>query len=93
VSYTFPASIEHEIEQYALAEHISQTEAAVRLLQTGLNAMSRKDAVTPLSDEELTELCRRFPALNALSDVTEEQWDRIEDSVRRMKQAELSTSA
>lgn len=93
MSYDFPVSIERDILRYAQAEQISPTEAAVRLVQTGLKATRRKTAVTPLTDEELAQIGEMFPALDALADVSEEQWSRIDKSVRRMKRARLSTHA
>jgi hypothetical protein len=44
-------------------------------------------------EAEVQQIDKMFPALDALDDVTEEQWNRIEKRVGRMKRAGLSTRA
>ena len=50
-------------------------------------------SIAPLTEAEMQYLDQMFPALDALDDVTDEQWGRIDKNVRRMKQARLSTRA
>lgn len=55
MSYDFPAHITRDIENYAQAEHITPTEAAVKLMQDALKAKKRK-AAKGLSEADWEQL-------------------------------------
>ena len=92
MSFDFPVGIQQDIQRYAQAEHISTEEALLKLVQTGLKATKRKDkAAVPLTDEELVAFDNAFPALDKLANVTDEEWDLVLRSARRMSREGLST--
>ena len=94
MSFDFPATVQEDIQRYAQAQHISAEEAALRIVQLGLKAIRRKTKTVPyLTDEELATFDKAFPALDKLSDVTDEQWDRVLKRVRRMSRDGLSARA
>jgi len=94
MSFDLPANLERDIEQYAQAEHISPNEVVVRLLSKALSGTRRKaKSLTPLTEEELAALDRFFPGLDALDDVTDEQWDCILRAKRKMSKVDFSARA
>ena len=61
MSFDFPANLEREIEQYAAAEHISPTEAAVKLLAEALKAKKRKAAKAQFDDADWNKFQQLVP--------------------------------
>jgi hypothetical protein len=85
MSFDLPANIERDFERYARAEHISPTEAAVKLIQDGLEAGKRSAKTTmPITDDEIQQFEASFPTLGLLDDITDEQWDRILKTKQRL---------
>lgn len=94
MSFDLPLNVARDLEEYARAECISPADAAVKLIQSGLRAKRRKaEVAAPLTDAEMSYLDQMFPALDALDDVTEDQWKRIDEYIGRVKQAGLSARA
>ncbi len=83
MSFDFPLAIQQDIQEYALTEHITADEAALKLVQVGLKALRGKE-VAPLTDRELKQFKELYPGLGQLGDVTDEQWDRIVKGARKM---------
>jgi hypothetical protein len=94
MSFEFPANLERDIERFALSEHISPTDAAVRLIQDGLKAKKRKTVNEDLvTDEQIRQLRALDPMFGLLEDVPEEQIDRMEASIQRMKRERFPARA
>jgi hypothetical protein len=56
MSFDLPATIERELEQYAEAEHISPTEAAVKFIRSGLEASREKSVPRELTEADWEQL-------------------------------------
>jgi len=87
-----PASIEREAVQYAETQHITAEEAFVEIFTNGLKVTKKRQAkaVVPITDDELKQIDKLFPGLSAMDDVTDEEWDRVNHRIRRMKREGLS---
>lgn len=82
------AGVQREIERYARAEHISTTEAATKLIEAGLKVKRRKAETA--TDTEVEAFYTAFPGFKALGDVTDEQWNGLLKTARRMSRQGLS---
>jgi hypothetical protein len=56
MSFDLPVNIARDLEEYAQAEHISPTEAAIKFIQSGLKAKKRKTAQNGLTATQLEQL-------------------------------------
>jgi len=93
MSFDLPANIEREVELYAESESISPAEAAIQLVQAGLQTAQEKGRTTLISDEEVAAFERAFPGLKYMDDVTDEEWDRVLERAKRMSMEGLSGGA
>jgi len=94
MSFDFPASVERDIEQYAQAEHITPTEAAVKLIQDALKAAKRNAVKEDLvTDEQIRQLKALNSTFGLLEDVPEEKIDRMAATIKRMKREGFPTRA
>lgn len=91
MSFELPANVERELERYAQSEHISKAEAAVKLIQSGLRVTRHESSADSITDTEVAAFEKAFPGLKQLDDVTDEQWDKVLKSTRRMSREGLST--
>jgi hypothetical protein len=62
VNFELPATIQRELEQYAEAEHISPTEAAVKFIRSGLEASREKSVPRELTEADW-EILRNDPTI------------------------------
>jgi len=86
MSFDLPTSVESELRRYALAENLSPSEAAVKLIRDALKTKKPKVAKENLvTDEQIRELKALDGSFGILEDVSEEQIDRIAASIRRSK--------
>jgi hypothetical protein len=94
MSFEFPANLERDIQRFAQAEHISPTDAAVRLIQDGLKAKKRRTVNEVLvTDEQIRQLKALDPLFGLLEDVPKEQIDRMAASIQRMKRERFPSRA
>ena len=92
--FEFFSRIDRDIQRFARTEHASPTNAAVRLIQDGLKAKRPKSPKEDLvTDEQIRQLKAIDPLFGLLEDVPEEQIDRMEASIQRMKRERLPTRA
>ena len=73
MSFDLPISVERELEQYALAEHLSPAEAAVKLIQSGIE--SSKGKVGRELTEEEWEILRNDPTVQFFSRLSDETFE------------------
>jgi hypothetical protein len=86
MSFDLPADVERELVRYAKAEHISPIEAAVKFIQSGLEASkSRVKNTDELSQSELDQLNGFGKTFGLLADVPDDTIDRIASTIERMK--------
>ena len=73
MSFDLPINVERELEQYALAEHLSPAEAAVKLIQSGIES-SRGKVGRELTEEEW-EILRNDPTVQFFSRLSDETFE------------------
>ena len=61
MSFDFPANVERDSERYALIEHITPSEAVVKLVQDALEAKKRKTARREITEADLETLRKNVP--------------------------------
>ncbi len=61
MSFEFPANVERVIERYAQSEHISPSEAAVKLVQEALKAKKPKVVKREITEADLGALRQNVP--------------------------------
>jgi len=74
MSFDLPVSVERELEQYALAEHLSPAEAAVKLIQSGIESSKGKAPVRELTEKEW-EILRNDPTVQFFSRLSDETFE------------------
>jgi len=85
MSLDLPVSVEREVERYAVALHITPTEAAIKLIQSGLKASQRKTGEDLVTDEQIRQLKALDSSYGLLEDVPAEKIDRMAATIQRMK--------
>jgi hypothetical protein len=90
MSFDLPASIQQDLETYAKAEHMSPSEAAVKFIQSGLKGKRRKADAVVVSEADVEAYYEAFPGFREFADVTDEQWEQVLKSTRRMSKQGLS---
>ncbi len=84
MSFDLPASIERDVERYAEAEHISPTEAAVKLIREALKAKGHGPSKGELSEIEWQEL-RAVPSFAFLEKLPDNVADRMATASKRTR--------
>ena len=94
MSFDFPQSVERDIERYASEQRISLDEALLRLVQTGLHVARPTPKSTAIIPEEIIEAFdRAYPALDQLSDISDQDWDRVLASAGSVAEKGISNVA
>lgn len=84
MSLELPASVERELERYALERKITPTQAALSFIRSGLQA-SRMSAERPLSEQEIEELRQNVPFFAFLDALPDEVIDEMERSSQELR--------
>lgn len=84
MSYEFPASVEREVERYAEEANLTPGEAAVQLIQTGLERTRKPEAKGELSAEEWESLMS-YPAFALLQSIPDSVIDIVEANLRERR--------
>ncbi len=90
MSLDLPAGVKRELEQYAQAEQVSIVDAASELILCGIRAARKKKDL--ISDADLDAYFQVFPGFKALSAVSDEEWEQVLRSARRMRKQGLTSS-
>ncbi|RYG99233.1 MAG: hypothetical protein EON58_04670 [Alphaproteobacteria bacterium] len=93
MSLDLPINVERDIERYAQAEHLTPTEAAVKLIQSGLKANRRTLSADLVTDEQIRQLKALDSSFGLLEDVSEESIDRMAATIQGMKQEGFTARA
>lgn len=84
MSYEFPVSVEREVERYAEEAKLSPAEAAVRLVQSGLEKARLPEGKGPLTEAEWARL-RADPVLAFLWSLPDDVFDTAEAALRERR--------
>jgi len=93
MSFDLPASLEHDLELYAQAEHISPTEAAVKLIQDALKAKSRGAAKKQSQSIDWNKFQQLVPGFDLFQQLPEGIVDDLARSSRRLRAEKLTPRA
>lgn len=85
MSFDLPISVERDVERYALSQHITPAEAAIKLIQSGLKMSQRKAEENLVTDEQVRQLKALDSSFGLLEDVPEEKIDRMAATIQQMK--------
>jgi hypothetical protein len=83
MSFDLPVNVARDLEEYAQSERISPTEAAVKLIRSGLKGKRRKAARNELTEAQKEQL-RNSPTaafFGGLSDHTLEQMEKASKQI------------
>lgn len=83
--FEFPASLEREIEQYAAIEHISPSEAAVKLIQDGLRTKKRKPVKHEITEADLETLRKNIPMFAFLENLPDSVVEGMEETSNEIR--------
>lgn len=90
MSFDIPANLEREIEIYALAEHISPREAAVKLLEEVLMSKKQRPAKSQLTDDDWNKLKTLVPGYNFFQKLPDGTLDQIEKASKGTRSEKLT---
>ena len=85
MSYNFPATVQHGIQQYAKAEHITVDQAALEIVQAGLQSVGRKSSKGELTELEWQKVKEADPAFAFFSELPESVIDSIEAASKQTR--------
>lgn len=88
MSYSFPASVEREIERYAQSEHLTPDEAATRLIQEALREKSPAGPQGEITEAEWKRL-GEDPTFAFLTGLSNEEFECIEVAYRQSRAERL----
>jgi len=83
--FEFPASLEREIEQYAATEHISPSEAAVKLIEAALRTKKPKPVKHEITEADLETLRVNIPMFAFLENLPDSVVEAMEATSKEIR--------